>query len=132
MKLKLQCEIIQVKKWALKIINISKTGYYGIMFDIMEFRPTGESSVENVGDTSCILYEKMIKEKLETMRLDDLRNSHKAEVDKKAPWSLFYYCRNLNEGEKDKKKPANILALDKKQNILKYNPSKKHAYVTIG
>ena len=61
MKLKLECEIIQVKKWALKIINISNTGYYGIMFDIMDFKPTGEVFVENVGDTSCILYEKMIK-----------------------------------------------------------------------
>lgn len=41
MKYKLECEVIQVRRWSLKIVNISKSGYYGVVMELLDYRSTG-------------------------------------------------------------------------------------------
>lgn len=69
---------------------------------------------------------------MEAFRLLDLRKSFKGEVDKKVPWSLAYYCKDLDLNPKAKKRLNNIISVDSHQKILNFDPNHKKHYVNFG
>lgn len=69
MSYKVECEVFLIKSWRVKIVNISTTGYYGIVLELVDFRPTGERFVTDVCNVTSILYEKSLQRKLEDLRL---------------------------------------------------------------
>lgn len=104
--------MIDVRRWSLKIVNISRTGYYGVVFELKDYRLTGEKFKENAADIYATIYEYSIKEKLEILRLNDMRAENVGQKDKKAPHSLFYYCRDVNMDYSPQEKVINIVQTD--------------------
>jgi len=64
--------------------------------------------------------------------LFDLRKSYKDEGDKKVPWSLAYYCKDLELNPKAKKRLANIISVDTHKKILNFDTNKKKNYINFG
>ena len=120
MNYRLNCETVHIKKWAFRIVNISRTGYYGVIIELIDFRVTGEKFNENAACMSSVIYEPPIKEKLELLRLNDLREVHAVPADKQIPWSLFFYYRDTNLNPKYRKKPTNIVVVDKAESMLRF------------
>ena len=124
--------MIKVKKWSFRIVNVSQSGYYGLVMELLDFRYTGEKSIQNVINVTSIMYEKLVKSKLESVRLQDVRRIYVKAEDKKHPWSLFFYCRNINLNPRQKKKLNNIIVVDKDQKMLKYDTQRKTHFVNFG
>lgn len=64
MSFKVDCEVLLIRSWGLKIVNISGTGYYGVVLELGDFRPTGERFVADACNVTSILYEQPLQEKL--------------------------------------------------------------------
>ena len=77
MNYKLECEVVEVKKWTLKMVNISRTGYYAVILGLIDFKITGEKFLKNGADITSIIYEPNVKEKMEVLRLNDMRKFYK-------------------------------------------------------
>lgn len=48
--------MIEIKRWALKIINISGSGYYGIVLELLDFKTIGKKMVKDAGEITSIIY----------------------------------------------------------------------------
>jgi hypothetical protein len=132
MDYKLEFEVIQVRKWSLRLVNISQTGYYGPILILTDYKTTGEKFKDNAGNITSIIYESPIKERLEWLRLKDMRELRQAPTEAKLPWSLFYYCRNMNLNPNPKKKKINLARYDADQLLLNYDTSKKSSLICFG
>lgn len=53
---KVECEIVEIRRWSLKIINISGSGYYGVVIELLDFRSIGRKRVRDVAEVTSIIY----------------------------------------------------------------------------
>jgi hypothetical protein len=125
----LKSRTIRLSQWKIKIVNVSKTGWYAPSLEAVHHKIENPSSKlrENYKNVNLVLYEPQIKELMENMRLEDMRRLKKYSFEGSPQVSLVYY---LNAKPK-----SNIIThmvrVDKKQEIFKFDEKKKVSYVSI-
>jgi hypothetical protein len=59
------CESAIIRKWKLRLVNISASGYYGIVLELEDWSIGKEKSSENLGNVSSIIYSEIVMRKME-------------------------------------------------------------------
>ena len=116
-QLKQQVELVKIVRltsWRLKVVNISGTGYYAPTLEPL-FQQSLTTTTLHLHHLSCILYEPVVKQMMEQLRLKEWRLKN-LRPSSGSQTNLLYH--NLKGKKQVERVPTKILALDKKGSIL--------------
>ncbi len=67
-------KVVRITSWKIKIVNISETGWYAPIIEAISCKIEGPSLKREFKDVSMILFEKSVRDLMESFRLHDMRN----------------------------------------------------------
>jgi len=85
--------VLIVKQWGIRIVNISNTGYYGVVLEIYSYERRREK-YEISPSLHSVLYERKLSNHLEILRVKEMKKEIKKPL--RANYiSLCYYRKNI-------------------------------------
>jgi hypothetical protein len=128
----LSCDVIKIKKWKLKIVNIDSTGYYGPAIEAIDYKIDKGKDKVDLTNVSNVIYERKIQQSMEALRLNDIRKLKRDEASKVKEIGLLYYTRERNINFTSNRR-TNIMKVDSAQRMLKfYDDPLKYKMILFG
>ena len=132
MVFRVECEVLRIKAWGLRAVNIANTGYYSLVINLIDYDRERQKLYQDVASVTSIIYEPSFRKSMEAFRLRELRHLYRKGGDPMASYGMCYYLRGSEDLPKPPKKVKHIIKLDKQQAMLSFDPERAKSYVNFG